>query len=342
MGKTREQIAASIAAGEASLGIEYGSTRIKAVLVDAENEPIAVGAFDWENSLVDGYWTYSEEEIFAGLRAAYASLKADVAEKYGVMLSKLAALGISAMMHGYLPFDAEGNLLVPFRTWRNTTTTEAAHELSELFCFHTPERWSVSHIYQAVLNGEEHVSQIDFFTTLSGFAHWKLTGEKVLSIGDASGMFPIDSTTHDYDAGMVAKFDELVASRGVAWKVEDLLPRILVAGDVAGHLTPEGAALLDPAGDLEPGCPVCPPEGDAGTGMIATHGQRVGRHLRVLHGRARSCAQGRHEPRDRYRHDADGRPRGDGPLQQLHLRYQRLGRAAVRFRRANGGRPRPR
>lgn len=271
MGKTREQIAASIAAGEASLGIEYGSTRIKAVLVDAENEPIAVGAFDWENSLVDGYWTYSEEEIFAGLRAAYASLKADVAEKYGVMLSKLAALGISAMMHGYLPFDAEGNLLVPFRTWRNTTTTEAAHELSELFCFHTPERWSVSHIYQAVLNGEEHVPQIDFFTTLSGFAHWKLTGEKVLSIGDASGMFPIDSTTHDYDAGMVAKFDELVASKGVAWKVEDLLPRILVAGDVAGHLTPEGAALLDPAGDLEPGCPVCPPEGDAGTGMIATN-----------------------------------------------------------------------
>lgn len=271
MGKTCGQIAASIAAGEASLGIEYGSTRIKAVLVDADDEPIAIGTFDWENSLVDGYWTYGEQEIFDGLRAAYASLKADVERRYGVRLAKLAALGISAMMHGYLPFDAEGNLLVPFRTWRNTTTTEAARELSGLFSFHIPERWSVSHIYQAVLNDEEHVSKIDFFTTLAGFAHWRLTGEKVLSIGDASGMFPIDSATRDYDAAMVAKFDELVAGKGVAWRVEDLLPRVLVAGDVAGHLTAEGAALLDPDGDLEPGCPLCPPEGDAGTGMIATN-----------------------------------------------------------------------
>ena len=290
MGKTREQIAASIAAGEASLGIEYGSTRIKAVLVDAENEPIAVGAFDWENSLVDGYWTYSEEEIFAGLRAAYASLKADVAEKYGVMLSKLAALGISAMMHGDPPFDAEGNLLVPFRTGatprrpRRPTScpsssasiprSAGAFLISQPGCF---------------LNGEEHVPQIDFFTTLSGFAHWKLTGEKVLSIGDASGMFPIDSTTHDYDADMVAKFDELVASKGVAWKVEDRLPRILVAGDVAGHLTPEGAALSRsrrrPRARL-PGLPARGRRGDRHDRHErgrAAHGQRVGRHLRVLH-----------------------------------------------------------
>lgn len=278
MSKTKEQIVADIEAGRTSLGIEYGSTRVKAVLDDADNEPIAIGTFDWENSLIDGYWTYSEDEIFEGLKTCYASLKADVEAKYGVTLRKVGALGISAMMHGYLPFDADGKLLVPFRTWRNTTTTEAAHELSRLFAFHTPERWSVSHIYQAVLNGEEHVPNIDFFTTLSGFVHWRLTGEKVLSIGDASGMFPIDSVAHDYDAAKIAQFDDLVASKGVEWKVEDLLPRVLVAGDVAGHLTEEGARLLDPSGDLEAGCPLCPPEGDAGTGMIATNSiaQRTG------------------------------------------------------------------
>ncbi len=271
MSKTQEQIVEEIESGKTSLGIEYGSTRIKAVLDDSDNNPIAIGTFDWENSLVDGYWTYAEEELLNGLAAAYASLKADVAEKYGVTLKRVGAMGISAMMHGYLPFDAEGNLLVPFRTWRNTTTTQAAHELSELFQFHIPERWSVSHIYQAVLNGEDHVDKIDFFTTLAGYAHWKLTGSKVLSVGDASGMFPIDSTTCAYDAEMLAKFDALVAEKGVAWKVEDLLPAIMVAGEVAGHLTAEGAAILDPAGDLEPGCPLCPPEGDAGTGMIATN-----------------------------------------------------------------------
>ncbi|WP_321974250.1 xylulokinase [Paratractidigestivibacter sp.] len=274
----KQQVIADIESGRTSLGIEYGSTRIKAVLDDSNNEPVAIGTFDWENSLVDGYWTYSEDEVFAGLKAAYASLKADVAEKYGVKLTQVGALGISAMMHGYLPFDAAGKLLVPFRTWRNTTTTEAAHELSGLFAFHTPERWSVSHIYQAVLNGEEHVPSIDFFTTLAGFVHWRLTGEKVLSIGDASGMFPIDSTTYDYDAAKIAQFDELVASKGVAWKVEDLLPKVLVAGEVAGHLTEEGTRLLDPEGDLQAGCPLCPPEGDAGTGMIATNSiaQRTG------------------------------------------------------------------
>lgn len=278
MSKTQEQIAAEIESGATTLGIEYGSTRIKAVLDDSDNNPIAIGTFDWENSLVDGYWTYSEQEIFDGLAACYASLKADVAAKYGVTLKKVGGLGISAMMHGYLPFDAAGKLLVPFRTWRNTTTTKAAHELSELFAFHIPERWSVSHIYQAILDGEEHVGKIDFFTTLAGFVHWRLTGEKVLSVGDASGMFPIDSTTRGYDTAMLAKFDELVAGKGVGWKVEDLLPGVLVAGEVAGHLTEEGARLLDPAGDLEAGCPLCPPEGDAGTGMIATNSvaQRTG------------------------------------------------------------------
>lgn len=271
MALTQEQIVSQIESGQTALGIEYGSTRIKAVLVTSDNEPVAIGAFDWENSLRDGYWTYSQQEIFDGLAAAYASLKANVAERYGVTLRRLGALGVSAMMHGYLPFDEGGNLLVPFRTWRNTTTTRAARELSELFEFHIPERWSVSHIYQAVLDGEEHVPRIAHFTTLAGYAHWRLTGERVLSIGDASGMFPVDSATHDYDAAMVEKFDELVASRGVSWSVEDLLPRILVAGECAGHLTAEGAALLDAEGDLEPGCPVCPPEGDAGTGMIATN-----------------------------------------------------------------------
>ncbi len=271
MAATKEQIKEQLEGGRCSLGIEYGSTRIKAVLVDEGNDPIAVGTFDWENSLVDGYWTYAQEELDNGIAAAYASLKEDVLQRYGVTLRRLGALGVSAMMHGYLPFDAEGRLLVPFRTWRNTTTTRAAHELSRLFAFHIPERWSVSHLYQAVLDGEEHVPSIASFTTLAGYAHRRLTGEHVLSVGDASGMFPIDSQTHDYDAQKIAAFDRLVAEKGVAWKVEDLLPKVLVAGDVAGHLTPEGARFLDHDGDLEAGCPVCPPEGDAGTGMIATN-----------------------------------------------------------------------
>lgn len=271
MAETTETIVAQIKGGETTLGIEYGSTRIKAVLNDAENHPIAVGTFDWENSLKNGYWTYDESEFTTGIQGAYASLKADVAELYGVTLTRVGAMGVSAMMHGYLPFSADGKLLVPFRTWRNTTTTKAAEELSELFSFHIPERWSVSHIYQAVIDNEPHVPQIAFFTTLAGYAHWKLTGEKALSVGDASGMFPIDSATPTYDARMVEAFDALVAKKGVAWRVEDLLPRVMVAGEVAGHLTAEGAKLLDPSGDLEPGCPVCPPEGDAGTGMIATN-----------------------------------------------------------------------
>lgn len=271
MPKTTEQIVADLEAGRTTLGIEYGSTRIKAVLDDADNEPIAVGTHDWENQFADGYWTYPEEELVSGLQAAYASLKRDVRERYGVTLKEVGALGVSAMMHGYLPFDADGTLLVPFRTWRNTTTTRAARELSELFRFHIPERWSVSHVYQAILDNEEHVPHIAFMTTLAGYAHWRLTGEKVLSIGDASGMFPIDSSTRSYDRSMLDAFDARIAERGVAWRLEDVLPAIKVAGEVAGHLTPEGARLLDPEGDLEPGCPLCPPEGDAGTGMIATN-----------------------------------------------------------------------
>lgn len=278
MAKTTEQILQDIEGARTTLGIEYGSTRIKAVLDDSDDNPIAIGTFDWENTFDGTYWTYAQGELTSGIQAAYASLKADVERRYGVTLRSLGAMGVSAMMHGYLPFDKDGRLLVPFRTWRNTTTTVAARELSELFAFHIPERWSVSHIYQAVIDGEEHVSHIASFTTLAGYAHRLLTGENCLSVGDASGMFPIDSVTKDYDRAMIEKFDARVAARGIAWKVEDLLPHVLVAGQCAGHLTPDGARLLDPAGDLEPGCPLCPPEGDAGTGMIATNSvaQRTG------------------------------------------------------------------
>ena len=266
-----QEIIRQIEDGQCTLGIEYGSTRIKAVLDGTDNKPVATGVFDWENTFDGTYWTYSEEELLTGLASTYQSLKAQVKERYGITLKRVAAIGVSAMMHGYLPFDKTGNLLVPFRTWRNTTTTEAAHELTQLFEFHIPERWSVSHIYQAILNKEEHVDKIDFFTTLAGYAHWKLTGERVLSVGDASGMFPIDAATKRYDQHMIALFNDLVASKGVKWCVEDLLPQIRYAGDVAGHLSEAGAKLLDPDGDLEAGCPLCPPEGDAGTGMIATN-----------------------------------------------------------------------
>lgn len=261
----------AIETGHVSLGIEYGSTRIKAILVDEENKVLAQGTHDWENSLIDGYWTYPQDELISGLQSAYASLKANVKEHYGLTLTKLAGLGISAMMHGYLAFDKDDQLLVPFRTWRNTTTTEAAHELSEKFAFHIPERWSVSHLYQAMLNREEHVPEISWFTTLAGYAHYLLSGEHVLSIGDASGMFPIDDTTRSYDLNMISMFDELASKAGYELKIEELLPKILVAGDVAGKLTEAGAKLLDPAGDLLAGALMCAPEGDAGTGMIATN-----------------------------------------------------------------------
>lgn len=260
-----------IESGNAIVGIEFGSTRIKAVLIDETNAPVAQGSHTWENSLVDGIWTYSQEEIIAGLQSAYSDLKSDVQKKFGVALKKIRALGISAMMHGYLAFDKNGTLLVPFRTWRNTITGEASEKLSSLFCYPIPERWSISHLYQAILNKEPHVKDISFFTTLAGFIHWKLTGQKVLGIGDASGMFPIDTATKNYNKNFIEKFDNLVADKKFAWKLEDLLPKVLLAGEDAGTLTSDGAKLLDPTGELEAGAKLAPPEGDAGTGMIATN-----------------------------------------------------------------------
>ncbi len=260
-----------ISQGKAVLGIEFGSTRIKAVLIDPENKPIAQGSHTWENQLVDGLWTYSTQAIWYGLQDCYADLRKNVRELYDVEIERLAAIGISAMMHGYMPFGADGNILMPFRTWRNTNTGRAAAELSELFVYNIPLRWSISHLYQAILDNEEHVAQIDFLTTLAGYIHWKLTGERVLGVGDASGMIPVDPETKNYDAVMVEKFDRLVAPRGFHWKLSDILPKVLLAGESAGHLTPEGAALLDVSGHLLPGVPFCPPEGDAGTGMVATN-----------------------------------------------------------------------
>ena len=267
-----------IESGRAVLGIEFGSTRIKAVLIGEDHAPIATGAHDWENMLVDGIWTYSLDMIWEGISDCYSKMAQDAKEKYGVTIKKLAAIGISGMMHGYLPFDKEDNLLVPFRTWRNTITGEAAAELTEVLGFNIPQRWSIAHLYQAILNKEEHVSKISYFTTLAGYIHWQLTGEKVLGVGSASGMFPIDSTIKDYDKAMIQKFDELVAPKGFPWKLEHLLPKVLLAGDKAGVLTEEGAKKLDPTGTLQAGCPLCPPEGDAGTGMVATNSvkQRTG------------------------------------------------------------------
>jgi len=271
-------VKSAIAAGKAVLGIEFGSTRIKAVLVDEDRMPIASGAHDWENRLEDGVWTYTLDDIWTGLQDCYKKMTEDVMEQYGVKVEKLAGIGFSAMMHGYLAFDKDGNLLVPFRTWRNTITQQASEALTEAFQFHIPQRWSIAHLYQAILNGEEHVPQVDFFTTLDGYIHWQLTGEKVLGVGSASGMFPIDPETKNYYTSMIEKFDELVAPKGYPWKVENLLPKVLLAGDPAGVLTEEGAKKLDPTGTLQPGCPLCPPEGDAGTGMVATNSvkQRTG------------------------------------------------------------------
>ena len=256
--------------GSAILGIEFGSTRIKSVLIGPDHAVLASGSHEWENDYVNNIWTYSQEAILSGFQSSYADLKKNVLETYGVKLTRLSAIGVSAMMHGYLPFDREMRLLVPFRTWRNTITGEAAAQLTELFHFNMPQRWSLSHLYQAILNDEEHLPQLDFMTTLAGWMHYLLTGKKVLGIGDASGMMPIDSVTLDYDQHMVDAFDALVANRHYPWKLRQVLPRVLPAGADAGILTAEGAVLLDPTGDLQPGCPVCPPEGDAGTGMAAT------------------------------------------------------------------------
>lgn len=268
----------TIETGKAMLGIELGSTRIKAVLIDQDNKPIAQGSHSWENQLVDGLWTYSLDAIWNGLQDCYADLRANVKEQYGIEIETLAALGVSAMMHGYMPFDKEGNLLAEFRTWRNTNTGEAAAALSELFVYNIPLRWSISHLYQAILNNEPHVRNIHFLTTLAGYVHWQLTGEKVLGIGDASGMLPIDPKTKNYSAPMIEKFNQLIASKGFGWQVQDILPKVLLAGEDAGKLTAEGARRLDVSGHLKAGIPVCPPEGDAGTGMVATNAvkQRTG------------------------------------------------------------------
>ncbi|MBQ6762260.1 MAG: FGGY-family carbohydrate kinase [Bacteroidales bacterium] len=260
-----------ITEGRAVLGIEFGSTRIKAVLIDPEHKPIAQGSHEWENQLVDGLWTYSLEAIWNGLQDCYADLRRDVRHHYGVEITSLAAIGISAMMHGYMAFDAAERLLVPFRTWRNTNTGAAAKELSELFNFNMPLRWSLSHLYQCILDGEPHVKDVDFFTTLAGYIHWKLTGRKVLGVGDASGMMPIDATTRDFDEKRIEAFDCLVAPKGYPWKLRDILPKVLLAGESAGVLTEDGALRLDPTGNLAAGVPFCPPEGDAGTGMVATN-----------------------------------------------------------------------
>lgn len=268
----------TIQSGKATLGIEFGSTRIKCALIDEDCNPIAQGSHTWENQLIDGLWTYSIDDIWAGLQDCYAQLRADVKEKYGVEIEILASMGVSAMMHGYMPFNKDGKILVPFRTWRNTNTGKAAAALSELFDFNIPLRWSISHLYQAILNNEPHVKDITFFTTLAGYIHWQLTGEKVLGIGDASGMLPIDPELKDFNRTMMDKFQKIIDPYGFPWKLADILPRVLVAGEEAGALTPEGARRLDPSGHLRAGVPLCPPEGDAGTGMTATNSvkQRTG------------------------------------------------------------------
>lgn len=265
----------TIESGSAVLGIEFGSTRIKAVLTGENGVPLAAGSHSWENRLEDGYWTYSLDEIWAGLRDCYRDLATDVRSKYGVEIKRLKAMGFSAMMHGYMAFDGEGRLLTPFRTWRNGTTGPAAAALTELFHYNIPQRWSIAHLYQAILNGEEHVPQVRYLTTLAGYVHWRMTGKKVLGVGDASGMFPIDTRTKNYDAGMMEKFEALVGEKKYPWKLSHILPTVLRAGETAGCLTEEGAALLDESGMLQAGIPLCPPEGDAGTGMTATNSVAV-------------------------------------------------------------------
>ena len=261
----------AIESGKTVLGIELGSTRIKAVLIGEDHTPIASGSHEWENQYENGIWTYSLEDVWTGLQDSYCKLSNDVSEKYHTTLKTTGALGFSAMMHGYLAFDKERNLLVPFRTWRNTITGQAAEKLTELFQFNIPQRWSIAHLYQAILNIEPHVGDISHLTTLAGYVHWKLTGQNVLGVGEASGMFPIDSKTNDYDEHMCELFNGQLKAENISWKLQDILPKVLLAGDAAGVLTEEGAKRLDPTEGLQSGIPLCPPEGDAGTGMVATN-----------------------------------------------------------------------
>ncbi len=261
----------AIASGKTALGVEFGSTRIKMVLIGEDHAPIAAGGYEWENRLENGIWTYHLDDVWAGLQESYRRLGAEVAVKYGVRLRTAGAIGVSAMMHGYLAFDREGNLLAPFRTWRNTMTGQAAEKLTELFQFNIPQRWSIAHLYQAILNHEPHVADISYLTTLAGYVHWQLTGRRVLGVGEASGMFPIDHATNNYDERLIDLFNERVEVQKLPWRLEQVLPRVLLAGDAAGRLSEEGARLIDPSGQLRAGIPLCPPEGDAGTGMVATN-----------------------------------------------------------------------
>ena len=267
----RTDIQKTIESGKAVLGVEFGSTRIKAVLIGEDHAPIASGSHEWDNRYENGIWTYSLEDVWTGLQESYRKLSNEVFEKYNAPLQSMGAIGFSAMMHGYMPFDKAGNLLVPFRTWRNTMTGQAQEQLTDLFQFNIPQRWSIAHLCQAILNKEPHIKDIRFLTTLAGYVHWKLTGQKVLGVGEASGMFPIDSKTNHYDERMIALFNERLEAANISWKLQDILPEVLLAGDTAGALTQEGARLLDPAGQLQAGIPLCPPEGDAETGMVATN-----------------------------------------------------------------------
>lgn len=275
--KTQEMVVKTkldIMDGRTALGIEFGSTRIKSVLIGSDLSPIAAGSFEWENTLENGIWTYSLEDIWKGLRVSYRKMATEVFEKYGESLTTIGSIGFSAMMHGYMAFDEKDELLVPFRTWRNSITAEAEKRLTEVFQYNIPQRWSIAHLYQAILNQEEHVGDVHFLTTLAGYIHWQMTGQKVLGVGDASGMFPIDTETKDYDQEMVKKFGELTAGTGFTQELGQILPKVLLAGEEAGSLTKEGAYLLDPTGTLQAGIPLCPPEGDAGTGMVATNSVR--------------------------------------------------------------------
>ncbi len=261
----------AIASGKTVLGIELGSTRIKALLIGLDYTPLASGSHDWENRYKNGVWTYNLDDVWAGLQDAFRNLRADAQSKHDAPLQTVGAIGFSAMMHGYMAFDQNGNQLVPFRTWRNTSTGQAAAELTDLFQFNIPQRWSIAHVWQAILNEEAHVGQISHLTTLAGYIHWKLTGQKAMGVGDASGMFPINSAINDFDKRLMNLFNQQLTAKNVTWKLEDILPRVLVAGESAGTLTEEGAKLLDPSGELKAGIPLCPPEGDAGTGMVATN-----------------------------------------------------------------------
>lgn len=271
MPRKPEDIKNSIINGQTVIGIELGSTRIKTVMTDEYNMPIAAGNHDWENSYVENIWTYSLDDIWNGIRKSYRNMIDNVKEQFGVSVTKVKAIGLSGMMHGYMVFDKNGELLTPFRTWRNNITGQASEALTELFNYPIPQRWSIAHLYQAILNGEKHVKDIDFMTTLAGYIHWKLTGRKVLGIGEASGVFPIDLATKDYNKNMIDKFNNLISEKKYPWSLQDILPDVLTAGSEAGFLTDEGARLLDETGQLESGIPLCPPEGDAGTGMVATN-----------------------------------------------------------------------